>query len=66
MPRRTTELNRGEFYHVYNRGANRAPIFFERENYLFFCGGFEKNSPPITPHPGLLLDAESLSLARSS
>ena len=36
MPRRTTELHLGEFYHVYNRGANRSPIFFTRENYLFF------------------------------
>lgn len=26
----------GEFYHVYNRGNNRQPIFFNERNYLFF------------------------------
>ena len=26
----------GQFYHVYNRGNNRQPIFFDRENYLYF------------------------------
>jgi hypothetical protein len=36
MPRRTDPLMAGEHYHVYNRGNNRQPIFFERENYLFF------------------------------
>ena len=36
MPRRLTEFHPGEFYHVYNRGANCAAIFFERGNYLFF------------------------------
>jgi REP element-mobilizing transposase RayT len=36
MPRRKIPLVAGEYYHVYNRGINRQPIFFERENYLFF------------------------------
>ena len=36
MPRRAIPLVAGEYYHVYNRGNNRQPIFFERENYLFF------------------------------
>lgn len=26
----------GSFYHIYNRGNNSQPIFFERNNYLFF------------------------------
>ena len=26
----------GSFYHVYNRGNEGKPIFFERDNYLFF------------------------------
>jgi putative transposase len=26
----------GGIYHVYNQGNNRQPIFFERENYIFF------------------------------
>jgi hypothetical protein len=36
MPRRITPFFDGGFYHIYNRGNNRQPIFFERENYLFF------------------------------
>ncbi len=26
----------GQFYHIYNRGNNSKPIFFGRENYIFF------------------------------
>ncbi len=36
MPRRTVPLVAGQYYHLYNRGNNRAPIFFEPENYAFF------------------------------
>ena len=36
MPRRKTAFVPGQFYHLYNRGVNRQPIFFERENYLYF------------------------------
>ncbi|MDD1427688.1 transposase [Dolichospermum sp. ST_sed9] len=36
MPRRQTNLQIGNFYHVYNRGNNRQTIFFERENYIYF------------------------------
>ena len=36
MPRRDAELCAGEHYRFYNRGHNREPIFYERENYLFF------------------------------
>lgn len=36
MPRRAVEFCAGEHYHLYNRGNNRQPIFFERENSLFF------------------------------
>ena len=36
MPRRKVPIVPDEFYHVYNRGVNREPIFFERENYFFF------------------------------
>ena len=32
----TTNLQIGNFYHVYNRGNNRQTIFFERENYIYF------------------------------
>ena len=36
MPRRALPLVAGEYYHVYNRGNNRQPIFFGEENYFFF------------------------------
>jgi putative transposase len=36
MPRRMVPLVAGECFHLYNRGANRQAIFFERANYLFF------------------------------
>lgn len=34
MPRRS--FHQGNYYHIYNRGANRAPIFFSKENYFYF------------------------------
>jgi REP-associated tyrosine transposase len=36
MPRRTVPLLAGHYYHLYNRGNNRGPIFFQQENYAFF------------------------------
>ncbi|MGH2568226.1 MAG: transposase, partial [Bacteroidota bacterium] len=36
MPRRVILFSPDQFYHVYNRGNDRQPIFFDRENYLFF------------------------------
>jgi putative transposase len=36
MPRRTTEFRAGSYYHLYNRGVNKEPIFIEGENYVFF------------------------------
>ncbi|MDF5720146.1 MAG: transposase [Rhizonema sp. PD37] len=36
MPQRRSPLQRGSFYHIYNRGNNRQVIFFERENYVYF------------------------------
>ena len=36
MPRRNITFTVGEHYHVYNRGNDRQPIFFERDNQLFF------------------------------
>jgi putative transposase len=29
-------FEKDKIYHVYNRGNNRQPIFFERDNYIFF------------------------------
>jgi REP element-mobilizing transposase RayT len=36
MPYRRVKFRAGEYYHLYNRGSNYRPIFFERENYLYF------------------------------
>ncbi|MFQ4136887.1 REP-associated tyrosine transposase [Nodosilinea sp. PGN35] len=36
MPRRDLTFQPGHYYHLYNRGNDRQPIFFERENYLHF------------------------------
>jgi len=35
MPHRATQFAAGHYYHLYNRGAGRQPIFKEEENYLF-------------------------------
>ncbi len=35
MPARKVEFAQGEYYHIYNRGSGRQPIFREGENYLF-------------------------------
>jgi REP element-mobilizing transposase RayT len=42
MPRRDIPLLPGYYYHLYNRGHNRAPIFFQPENYVFFLGRLRK------------------------
>lgn len=36
----------GEIYHVFNRGNNKQPIFFNRENYLFFLAKIRKELLP--------------------
>jgi len=35
-PMRTTKLVAGQYYHIYNRGVNRQPIFFCDDNWVFF------------------------------
>lgn len=32
----------GNLYHIYNRGNNKQPIFFERKNYHYFLERFDK------------------------
>lgn len=35
MPYRKKVFYPGGYYHIYNRGANREPIFFSDENYIY-------------------------------
>ncbi len=42
MPRRETPFLPDQYYHLYNRGNNRQPIFFERDNYIYFLKGIKK------------------------
>lgn len=36
MPYRKVEIRAGNYYHLYNRGANHQKIFFNQENWVFF------------------------------
>ena len=47
MPRRGVDLQAGEYYHIYNRGNNREPIFLDRENYIFFLRQIHQYLVPI-------------------
>ncbi len=38
----------GEFYHVYNRGNNRQPVFFNERNYLFFLKKVKEQLLPFS------------------
>jgi REP element-mobilizing transposase RayT len=42
MPHRITPFFSGGYYHIFNRGNNRPPIFFERENYFYFLRQLRK------------------------
>jgi putative transposase len=35
LAKRNVTFKKGRYYHIYNRGANRNKIFFEKENYLY-------------------------------
>ena len=36
------QFNEGSFYHIYNRGNDKRPIFFEERNYEFFLKKVQK------------------------
>lgn len=36
----------GVYYHIYNRGNNRQPIFFQHENYQYFLNGLRRYVRP--------------------
>lgn len=40
-------INFGNYYHIYNRGNNKADIFFENENYYYFLRLYAKYIEPI-------------------
>ncbi len=40
-------LQHGQYYHIYNRGNNSSPIFFESENYYHFLRLYAKYIEPI-------------------
>jgi REP element-mobilizing transposase RayT len=42
-----TPLLHGHYYHIYNRGNNSSPIFFETENYYHFLRLYAKYIEPI-------------------
>jgi REP element-mobilizing transposase RayT len=50
MPRRTVPLVAGSYYHLYNRGNNRTPIFFEDESYRFFLRQLREFVAPSDAH----------------
>ncbi len=35
MPPRSVQFIQGGYYHIYNRGVNRQPIFQNEDNYLY-------------------------------
>jgi len=48
VPYRGVEFRAGEHYHLYNRGNNSQPIFFERENYVYSLRQLRKYLVPET------------------
>jgi putative transposase len=46
MPRRLIEFLPGGYYHLYNRGVNRAKIFFDKRDYHYFLFKIERYLMP--------------------
>jgi len=47
MSRRQIPFIADHYYHFYNRGNNRQPVFFEDDNYLFFLRGMKHYLTPV-------------------
>jgi REP element-mobilizing transposase RayT len=47
MPRRTTAFAQGQYYHVYNRGVDRQPIFREEENNIYLLRLVKQYAPEL-------------------
>ncbi|SDH67089.1 transposase [Mucilaginibacter sp. P25] len=41
------KISDNTYYHIYNRGNNKEPIFFENDNYIFFLNQFKKHVLPF-------------------
>ena len=41
-------FEQGHLYHIFNQGNNRQPIFFSRENYLFFLAKIKEYVLPYS------------------
>ena len=42
-----TPLTPGYYYHIYNRGNNREPIFFSDDNYRYFLKSYAEYIEPV-------------------
>ena len=42
-----TPLEPGQYFHIYDRGIDRASIFFEERNYAFLLGLYAKHVFPV-------------------
>ena len=40
-------LEYGQYYHIYNRGNNRASLFAEERNYAYFLNLYAKHVEPV-------------------
>ena len=40
------QFEQSNLYHIYNRGNNKQPIFFKRDNYLYFLNKVKKYISP--------------------
>ena len=47
MPRRLETFEPGYYYHLYNRGVNRGPIYFNDKNFQFFLFNIERYLLPV-------------------
>ena len=44
---KTTPLEYGNFYHIYNRGINGCNLFYDNENYEYFLHLYDKYILPV-------------------
>lgn len=47
MDIRNSKLHPGQYFHIFNRGINGMPVFFEKKNYHFFLKQYSKYVHPF-------------------